>query len=157
MSKMPRIPITHNSYELLPEGEYVFGVTGVEYDDKFGRLTLHLITAQGRRHDDRYFLLDSKGEPNSAAYSAFSATAYAITDDQEADSVDPDELVGKYFSASLSHDEKNSKANPGKKTTFVKLTNKRHASGFDSQPTEEVLSIMGKAGAPADDPLDYLG
>lgn len=129
---MATIPLS-SGYTTIPEGEYVFRIEKVEYKEEFGKLKIFLVTQDGQKHVENYRLLDAKGEPNDGAMNAFSYLAKTALNDFDATEVDPEELVGCYFAATVVHDVQPSTREAGKTVTFVKLDEKVPADGFDGE------------------------
>ena len=55
---MARIPMT-SGFTLIPEGEYVFRIEDVKYDESFGTLEVKLVTDNGMKHTERFSLMDT--------------------------------------------------------------------------------------------------
>lgn len=127
---MARIPLS-NGFTLIPEGMHVFKITKVEYDETFGKLLVNMETSNGSKHIERFSLLDKNGEPNSSAFNAFSYFARNALNDFSSNDVDPDELVGRYIEAEVTHTELPSRRDPDKTMKFVKLGDKFPADGFE--------------------------
>lgn len=131
---MARIPISTN-FTVIPEGTYVFRITNATYDEKFGKVAVSLETANGKKHTEFFRLLDKNGNPNDGAYSAFSMLAVTAMQDRELQNVDPSELIGRYFEATVVHDKQPSTSDPTKTVTFVRLNDKKVANGFPAATT----------------------
>lgn len=138
---MARITLT-NGFSIIPEGEYIFCVYGVEYDPEFGKLQIKLVTADGQTHIERYSLMKQDGTPNETAYSIFSYLAKTIMNDFSLEDVDPDDLVGKYLKAEIKHTELPSKKDPTKTSTFANLGDKSPADGFDKEPNARCMKVL---------------
>lgn len=130
---MARIPMT-SGFTVIPEGEYVFKITGVTYDEKWGRLEIKLTTYKGLTHTERYTLKDANtDEPNESALNAFSFFAKTALNDFTIPDVDPDELVGHYIRATVEHNKVPNKNNPEKIMTFARLGDKSPAQCYDEE------------------------
>lgn len=139
---MARISLSPSNYSILPEGTYIFRVKSAEYKEAFGKLTLTLETQDGKTHTERYGLLNAKREPQTGALNAFSYTARCCLNYECGDEIDPDELVGKFFSARVEHTEVDSSKNPGETRTFVKLVDKHPApNGWEEAPVKPAETV----------------
>lgn len=132
-------------YSIIPEGTYIFKIVEVEYKEQFGKLNIKMKTADGQTHTERFSLLSSKGKMNEGALNAFSYFARAAIGDTTAEDIDPEELVGYFLECDVEHDIQPSNKTPGKNVTFVRLADKRHAEGYD---TEDVTPPPKKNNAP---------
>lgn len=147
---MAKIGLT-GGFTPLPEGMYIFKISKVEYNEKFGKLKVTLQTREGKTHMEQFSLLDSKGKPNEGAYNAFSYFAKTALNDFDRDEIDDQELVGHYIKCSIEHQVVESTTEPGKTRTFAHLgRDKEPASGFEGEVPE-----MPKPTEPAGD-LDIM-
>lgn len=135
---MARIPMT-SGFTLLPEGEHIFRIFGVEYKEDFGNLTVHLINAQGMVHKETFHLKNGN-KPNEGAMNAFSFFAKTAMNDYTMEDIDPDQLVGRYICCEVVHNELPSNKDPKKTVTFANLGNKSVAEGFDTTPVPLALT-----------------
>lgn len=159
---MAKIALTEG-YTPIPEGTHIFKITEVTYKETFGKLEVKMETAKGLKHTERFSLLDAKGKPNEGAYNAFSFFAKTALDDFELTEIDHEELVGRFIECEVEHDIQPSNKNPNKNVTFVRLTDKSPAYGFDeevapaapkSKPAAEPKKVdAGKGGFNLDDLL----
>lgn len=130
---MARIPMS-SGFTVIPEGEYVFKITSVSYDEKWGKLEIKMSTYKGLTHVERYTLKDaSTDEPNESALNAFSFFAKTALNDFNIPDVDPDELVGHYIRATVEHNKVPNKNNPDKIMTFARLGDKSPALCYDEE------------------------
>ena len=120
----------------IEEGLHVFKVLDVEYDKDFGEITLEMQIKDGRRHWEKFRLLNSNGEPNQGALNAFSYMARTLLDDFQVTQIDHTKLVGKYIKCEVTHNKVPSTKVPGEFVTFVNLGKKDVAKGFEGE--EEV-------------------
>lgn len=138
---MSKIPLT-GGFTVIPEGEYIFQVTKVEYKEAFGKLRVFMQTADGQTHMEQFGLLDKKGKPNEGAMNAFSFFAKTLLDDFDREEIDDQELVGHFIQCSIEHqivDDGN-----GNTKTYAHIgRDKKVAYGFDGET------------APADTEDDY--
>lgn len=137
---MPRIPMT-NGFVIIPEGEYVFRIYDVTYDEDFGRIEIKLVNAQGMTHTERFSIKDKNDEYNEKALNAFSYFAKTAMNDYTLEDIDPEELINHYIHAEVIHNKVPSRNDPSKELTFVNLGDKSPADGFDIEPNERALNI----------------
>ena len=118
-------------FSLIPEGWHDFKITGVEYDERFGKMEIQLATKAGQKHTERYMLLDNDGEINQGGVNAFSFFARVAMNDFQIDSIDHEDLIGKFIRGKIEH-KKCTKPNPktGKYATFANITEKEPSVGF---------------------------
>ena len=135
---MARIPLT-SGFSLMPEGTYVFRIYEATYDDKFGKIVIKMVNAQGQTMQERFSLKSGKDTWNEGALNAFSYLARVATQDFESDDVDVNDLVDCYIRAEVVHTEGTSRT--GKPTTYANLGNKESADGFDEEPCEKALTL----------------
>ena len=135
---MARIPIS-SGFTLIPEGEYVFYITDATYDEKWGRLEVKFVTAQGMTHIERFTLKDSNDEPNEKALNAFSFFAKTALNDFSITEIDHRDLIGHYIRAEIIHTKMPSKKDPTKTVTFARFGDKSPADGFDSVPVSTTV------------------
>lgn len=153
---MARIPMT-SGFNLCPEGEHVFRICGVGYNEEFGKLVVKMVNAQGVVHRERYSLMNKNGEPNEGAMNAFSYFAKTALNDYLLDEIDHTDIIDRYIRAEVVHTESESTKEPGKMMTFANLGDKNPADGFDTTPTEAALTMGAdkpKERAPAPDDND---
>lgn len=119
-----RIALSGNRFTRISTGFHVFYIYDVKYDETFGQMDISLYSETTKEtHKERYFFLSKNGgEPNEKAISAFSYLAWVAMNDFDAEDVDPVELIGKRFTATVDHDEVQD-AN-GQTKTYVRLNNK---------------------------------
>lgn len=129
-----------SGWKRIPEGNHIFRIEKVNYDEEFGKLTVDMVIKDGTRHMENFYLLDANGEPKNSAMNAFSFFAKTALNDFEVAEVDPQELVGKYIRCEVIHTVTESKKNPGHTVTFVNLGDKSPASSFD----DDGESIVGE-------------
>lgn len=141
---MAKLKLSESTFTIIPEGEYIFKIEKVTYDEDFGKMEVALVTADGLRHTETYQLLTNDGEVNQKAQNAFSFFARVALDSPDADEVDTDDLVGCYFKATVTHDKKPSNKDPNKTVTFIKLSDREPASGFGKKPARATAPKAGK-------------
>ena len=116
----------------IPEGRTIFQVVEVNYDEDFGTMDILLITENGKKQTETFYLLTKDGEVNEKATRAFSYFARVAMNDYDADEVDPDDLVGCFIECDVEHDVKPNKNDPSRTVTFLQLNNWKPANGFAS-------------------------
>lgn len=131
---MPTLPLS-TPYELISEGEHLFTIVDVNYDKVLNTETLYLVNEEGKKHQEKYKLLDENGQPNQKVISKFSYFVRNIIDgyDNATEVIDTD-LVGIKFYAQVSHDTQLRRDNSGDTITFLKLDNFRKADAIDTAP-----------------------
>lgn len=120
-------------YSVIPEGTHIFKIINTNYKEQFGKLEITMKTAKGQIHVERFALQKADGSANEGALNAFSYFARAALGDWSAQEIDPEELVGFFVECDVEHDILPSNKNPDKTVTFVRLTDKRHAEGYDEE------------------------
>ena len=139
---MARISLT-SGFSLIPEGEYVFGIYDVTYDEDFGKMEVKMVTANGMRHSERFSLKDMNDEVNERAMNAFSIFAKTALNRYDLEDIDHTDLIGHYIRARVIHTQRPSRNDPSKMTTFVNLDrDKEPADGFDTEPSRAALDLM---------------
>ena len=132
---MAMIPMT-SGFSICPEGEQVFRIEKVDYNEEFGKLTVHLKNAKGDTVMNRFSLINQDGTPNDKACNAFSFFAKTALNDFSLTAVDPAQLVGRYIRMEATHSKVASPNDPNKTMTFVNVKNPSVANGFENeQPT----------------------
>lgn len=131
----------------IPEGTHIFKIVGVDYKEAYGKLEIKMKTAKGQVHTERFSLIKKDGSSNEGALNAFSYFARTALNDYTAQNIDPEELVGYFIECDVEHDIQPSNKNPDKTVTFVRLTDKRPAEGYDEE--EVITPPTKKEAAPA--------
>lgn len=121
----------------VPEGIAIFEVSAVDYKPDFGKLEITCTTYNGLNHIERFSLLDSNGNMNPKAQNAFSAFAKTILQDWKLEEIDPEDLIGGYFKARVTHKVVPSTKNEGESVTFVNTTDWRPADEFAEDTVSE--------------------
>ena len=148
---MAIIPMT-SGFTLCPKGVQVFRIYKVDYNEEFGKLTIHLVNAQGITHKENYSLMGADGNINERACAAFSFFAKTALNDFSLEAVDPATLVDHYIKAEVAHTQSPSTKDPSKTVTFANLTNKWSAEGFETTPVAKALTLGKETVAPAPTP-----
>lgn len=117
----------------IPEGEYVFKVEDVQYDEDFGIIEMDLITEDGKKHREKYNLLRNDGEINEGALNVFSYVSRTLLQDFSVEQIDHQSLIGKYMKASIVHNKVPSTKKEGEFMTFVNLNDVQQSDGFEGE------------------------
>ena len=144
---MAIIPMT-NTFTICPEGEQVFRIYKVEYNEDFGKLVIHLINAQGNLVQNRFSLMNQDGSSNDKACNAFSFFAKTALNDFAIPAVDPMTLVDRYIKLEVTHTEVPSTKEEGKMVTFVNVKNPSVASGFETEACEKARTLGKETNVP---------
>lgn len=130
---MSRISLNEpNSFTVIPEGIHTFQITNVEYKEAYGKLNVTMKTKEGLSHIERFSLLNNSGEINNGALNAFGYFARVALNDFTKMDVSPEELIGHYMTCEVKHDVQPNKNKPGQTVTFIRLGEKKPATGFDT-------------------------
>ena len=148
---MATIQLT-SGFTVCPEGEHIFRIYKVEYNQDFGKLNIYLVNAQGITHIERFSLINASGEPNERAYNAFSYFAKTALKDSTVTAIDPNHLVNHYIKAKVVHTILPSTTKPGETKTFANLSDKWTADGFDTTPVEKALTLGTEQDQPKVEP-----
>ena len=127
---MSRIPLS-KGFMLIPEGNYVFCIQSVHEDEDFGKIEVELVTSNGLSHKERYNIKNADGEYNEKALNAFGYLAMTAMNDFNMPDIEPQDLVGHYFRAQVVHNSVPNRNDPTRMVTFVNLTDREPADGFD--------------------------
>lgn len=120
-------------YTPIPEGYTIFQITNVEYDEDFDKMTVEEVTANGQKNTERFMFTKNDGSPNEVAGRIFGYLARVALNDFDIDEVEPDELIGCYFGATVEHEVKPNINDPSRTVTFVRLKNRKAESGFSNR------------------------
>lgn len=134
-------------FTVIPEGTHIFKIVEVNYKEAYGKLEIKMKTAKGQTHIERFSLIKQDGSSNEGALNAFSYFAKTALGDYTLQDIDPEELVGFFIECDVEHDIQPSNRNPNKNVTFVRLTDKRPADGYDED--EVATPPPAKKAAPA--------
>ena len=137
---MAIIPMT-SGFTLCPKGVQVFRIYKVDYNEEFGKLTIHLVNAQGITHQEKYSLMGADGNINERACAAFSFFAKTALNDFALEACDPVMLVDRYIKADVTHTEMPNRNDPTKTVTFANLGDKWVADGFETTPVPKALTL----------------
>lgn len=137
---MARIPMTEG-FTRVSEGTHIFRIYEVEYDVNFGKIVVHMITAQGITHREYFSLMKKDGTMNEGACNAFSFFAKTALDNFDLEEIDHTDLINHYIKADVAHSVEESTKEPGKMVTYVRTSNYATAKAFDTQAVEKALTI----------------
>jgi len=133
-----------NGFSVLPEGETVLYVTGVDYDEKWGKIEIHFINADGSKHSERYKIYKDNGDLNEPALNAFSWIARTILNDPSVEEIDPKSLAGHYVACTVYHEQYT--GNDGKARTYAHIKDYDAADAFDRPMNDKARGIIGGKG-----------
>lgn len=143
----------------IPEGRHIFKIVDVAYDPEFGSMHVKMVTSKGKKHTERFKLMDQNEKPNEGAISAFSFFARTALNDFARESIDHGDLTGHYIEAEVLHNKVPSTKKEGEFVTFIRLGEKHPASGFEVMgEAEEAPAAPAATAAKSslDDDLDGL-
>jgi hypothetical protein len=134
---MAKIKLSQGGFTVIPEGDYIFKVGKVEYKEKFGKMTVTLLTKDGQTVTQNYGFIGKNGEVVEGAVNAFSYFAKTALNNFTVDEIDDQDIVGCYIGATVVHELVESRDNPDKMLTFINLTDYKVASGFEGDAEDE--------------------
>ncbi len=143
---MAKIKLSEGGFTPIPEGEHIFKITKSTYDEDFGKLEVEMITASGQKHIERFSLITNEGEVNEGALNAFSYFAKTALNNFNLDEIDHEDIVGCYMKCTVEHEKVPSNKDPAKTVTFIRLTDKSPASGFENTEKTKQISNAVKNG-----------
>ena len=138
---MAKITLPQTTFKVIPEGEHIFCIYRVDYNEKFGKLNIYMVTADGHTHIERFSFLKHDGNTNDGAYTAFAYFAKTVMNDFSLSDVDPYLLKGKYLKGVIEHNVVPKRDNPEETMTFTKIADKSPATGFDKTPCEKAVRL----------------
>lgn len=133
-----------NGFSVLPEGATVLYVTGVDFDEKWGKIEIHFINADGNKHSERYKIYLDNGDLNDGALNAFSYIARVLLNNPSADEIDPKSLAGHYVACTVEHQKYT--GNDGKERTYAHIKDYEVADSFDKPMSDKARAIIGGNG-----------
>ncbi len=146
------------TFSIMPEGVQVLKITGIKYDERFGKLDIAMQNEKGQRHTERFSFIKVTGETNDKALSAFSYFAKIAMNDFSLDEIDPNDLIGHFMECTIEHTVVESNKEPGKMMTFTKIVNKAPSEGWEEteeeelpasdkpEPAKDLKSLLGRLG-----------
>lgn len=138
---MATIHLSQNSFSPISEGIHIFRIWDVDYDETFGRVQIHLVNAQGKLHTERFTIMRADGSMIDGACNALSFFAKTALQNTNLTDIDHTELIGHYIKAQVVHNVQPNRNDPSKTVTFVNLTDKWSADGFDTEPCEKAKTL----------------
>lgn len=138
---MATIHLNQNTFAPIPEGIHIFRIYDVEYDETFGKVQIHLVTANGKLHTERFTIMRADGSMIEGACNALSYFARTALNTTEPADIDHTELIGHYIKAQVVHNIQPNRNDPSKNVTFVNLTDKWSADGFDTPACEKAMTL----------------
>lgn len=148
-------------FQMIPEGEHVFRIDAVKYDEDFGKMEIRMSTKSGATHIERYSLLNTDGSVKEGAMRAFAFTAQTALNDFSDREIDEQELVGHFIRAEVEHQEGDRTNDRGEKMKFVRLAKKYPATGFEGEEPAPVdpapVAVNPAPTMNADDLMAMLG
>lgn len=140
---MARIPMT-NGFTVIPEGTHIFRIYNVEYEPRFGKVVVNMITASGLTHFEKFNLMNNDGSMNDKACSRFSIFAKNALNKFDIEEIDHADLLNHYIKTEVTHSIVDSTKEEGKKLTFVNIGQFAPATEFEEKPCEKALTIGAK-------------
>lgn len=136
-----------DKFPLIPEGDQVVRVKEVIDKDyeKFDKLTVIVEDGEGTAAQLNFNFVNEDGSPNDGAENAYTFMCRALLNDQTADEVDTNELVGKFALAEVMH------TTGSKGGTFIKIK-KWSATDETFAPSKGGSKPAEKADKPASTP-----
>lgn len=128
-------------FAIVPEGTHVFRIYNVDYDPTFGKLVVHMVTAKGIVHRERFSLMRQDGSMNEGACNKFSFFAKTALNDFTLAEIDHSDLVNHYIKCKVIHNQSESTKEVGKMVTFANIDEYSVANGFEETPTEKALTL----------------
>src|SRR5699024_9714136 len=136
---MAKIKLAEVGFSMIPEGHYVFKVADATYDETFGKIEVELITKTGRKHTERYQLINGKGKLVEGAQKAFSYFAKTALNNFDVEEIEIDDIIGTYVSANVVHVESDTiNENTGLPYVNVRLNDLTSELGFEDGSDDEV-------------------
>ena len=138
---MPTIKLTPRTFKVIPEGNHIFRIDRIDYNADFGKMLIHLVTATGDTHIERFSLIGNDKKINEKALSAFSFFAKTAINDFDREEIDPNELINHYIGGKITHTVTPSNTDPTKNVTFANITEKWVAEGFDNVEAPQTETV----------------
>lgn len=139
---MATIQMTARTFRVCPEGKHIFRIYQVDFNQDFGQVVVHMVTAQGDTHRETFRLMRADGSMNDGACNAFSFFARTALNDYSREEIEHTELVNHYIGAEVVHNVQPNRNDPTKTVTFVNLTGEKWvAHGFDTTPVPKALTL----------------
>lgn len=145
-----RIPLKESKFQIIPEGTYTFTIKKVEFDEEFGKLQLTLTNDKDQWTKETYSLMNGDNW-NEGALNAFSYMAHCALHNFKVKDIDPSELVGCQFIATVEHRKVPSTKNEGRTVTFTSLTD------IQQTPDDDIMNHSDTNSAASDSTSDKTG
>lgn len=129
--------LSDNTFKPISEGSHIFRVDDVDFNPDFGKAKIYLKTVDNKTQVERYTLTNSAGEVNQGACNAFSWLIRNVMNNQDLKEIEPEQMVGHYVKATVTHTQVESKKEAGKMLTFCKLSDYEPATGFDNSELDD--------------------
>lgn len=143
----------NEGFQIIPEGEHIFQIEKVDYDEDFGVVSLTMVTKDNMRHLEKYKLIGNDDEINEGALKAFSYLARVAMQDFSIENIEPADLEGKFVKCEVKHNKVPSTKKAGEFMTFVNLGKTYKADGFEEDGGEDVVGIEAMDETSLDDLL----
>lgn len=140
---MAKIKLSEGGFKPISEGEHIFKIVKVDYDEDFGKVEIEMVIASGQKHIERFHLVKEDGEINEGALNAFSYFAKTALNNYNLDEIDHKDLEGCYIKAVVEHTKLKSKKDPSKDVTFVNIKEYSAASGFEKNEANAAVETSG--------------
>lgn len=135
---MSKIPLSEGGgFTLLPEGTYIFKIESVKHNEDFGSLVLKLVTEKGQKMTKKFSYLTRDGEVVEGALNMMSWLARSAMNDNTLKDIDPEALVGRFFSCELTHDVRDSRNKPDETVTFMTIGGFAPADGWETPAAKQ--------------------
>ncbi len=154
---MAKIKLSEGGFTLIPKGQHIFKITKSSYNEDFGKMEVEMVTAKGQKHTERFSLITNDGEVNEGALNAFSYFAKTALNNFNLTEIDHEDIEGCYLKCTVDHETMPSNKNPAKTITFMRLTDKEFASGFEDEESIEEKPKQPVANKGIIDLEDLLG
>ena len=146
-----------SGFTIVPEGQHIFRIYRVDYNEEFGKLIVNMVNAQGITYQERFSLMNNSGEPNERACNAFSYFAKTALNNFSLEAIDHNDLVGHYIKLEIIHNVVPSNNDPSKTLTFANSKDKWVADGFDTTPVAKALTLGTENVSPTPAPAQSQG
>lgn len=131
-----------SGFKLIQEGWHVFKITKVDYDERFGKIEIEMVTKDGGKHTERFNILTDRGQTNIGALKAFTYFASTVFNDFKTKEIDEQEMVGKFIEAEVLHRTSEVVSEKtGEPLIFTNLGGKKTSDGWEEG--EEFDDLIG--------------
>ncbi|MEL7609518.1 MAG: hypothetical protein AAGU74_08415 [Bacillota bacterium] len=96
-----------SEFKLIPEGEQVVRITKVDESEyaKFQKITVHIEDVEGNTARVNFNFVNDDGTANDIAEGVYARMCRAALDDQTLDEVDTEDLIGRFVTVEIQHNE----------------------------------------------------